>query len=494
MKRSSGILMHISSLHSPYGIGTFGTSAYEFVDFLDKSGQSYWQVLPLNPTSYGDSPYQSPSAFAGNPNFIDFDLLKEDGILREEDYQDIDFGKDKLKVDYGKIFEHRLDVLRKAFENVGYIYDKQISRFKKDNEYWIEDYAEYMAIKYDFDLKPWYQWDQDIRSRESLALDQYRERLKNEIKFWIFIQYIFYKQWTELKEYANEKNINIIGDIPIYIAEDSVDLWTKSEYFLLDEDKKPIAVAGVPPDDFSDIGQFWGNPLYDWKYLKEKNYDWWIERIRTNLKFYDILRLDHFRGFESYWSIPNGSETAIEGKWEKGPEEDIFKALEGELGKLPIIIEDLGQVTDGLISFKKSVGYPSMKVMQFAFSSGEKNDHLPHCHEKNQVVYTGTHDNQTIVGWINDISDESLDYAKEYLILSEEEGYDWGIIRGAWSSVAVLSIAQMQDFLGLDDNSRMNTPNTQEGNWQWRVDEKMLSEELAERIRKLTKTYNRLKD
>lgn len=486
--------MHISSLPSPYGIGTFGSCAYEFVDFLEKSGQGYWQVLPLNPTSYGDSPYQSPSAFAGNPNFIDFDILKEENLLISEDYENIGFGEDDLRIDYGKIFEYKLEVLRKAFKNVDYSYSKDIEKFRKDNDYWLEDYAIYMSIKYENEMKPWYEWSENIKLREQEALNHYKEKLNEEIEFWVFIQYLFYKQWQELKDYANEKKIKIIGDIPIYVAEDSVDLWTKSRNFLLDSDKQPIAVAGVPPDDFSDDGQYWGNPLYDWRHLKDNDYDWWVERVKLNLKFYDLLRLDHFRGFESYWAIPQGSETAIKGQWEKGPGIDIFSVLENKLGELPIIIEDLGQVTDGLIKFKESVGYPSMKVLQFAFSSGETNNHLPHFHEKNQVVYTGTHDNQTVSGWIQNIDSQSLNYAKEYLVLSEDEGYDWGIIRGAWSSVAVLAIAQMQDFLGLDDISRMNTPNTREGNWQWRVEKDMLSEELADRIRKLTKTYNRLKD
>ena len=486
--------MHISSLPSPHGIGTFGSDAYVFIDFLDKSGQGYWQVLPLNPTSYGDSPYQSPSAFAGNPNFIDFDLLKQDGLLESKDYENLDFGDDRVKVDYGRIFEHKLNIIKLAFENSNDKYKEEINEFKSINAYWLEDYALYMAVKYDNELKPWHKWNEDIKLRTEEALKYYREKLSNEINFWIFVQYVFYKQWGELKKYANDRNIKIIGDVPIYVAEDSVDVWTKSENFLLDEKKVPTAVAGVPPDDFSDTGQYWGNPLYDWEYLKEHNYDWWVERFKSNLELYDVLRLDHFRGFESYWAIDFGAKTAVKGEWRKGPNQGFFDILEDRLGDVPMIIEDLGKVTDELIVFRESVGYPPMKILQGAFSSGETNEHLPHHYEKNWVVYTGTHDNPTIAEWIKTLDKDSLDYARKYLTLNEEEGYYWGILRGAWSSVANLAVAQMQDFLEIGNEGRMNFPNTTKGNWQWRVKKELLSDELAENIKDLTKTYDRLKD
>lgn len=485
--------MHISSLPGPYGIGTFGIDAYNFVDFLDQAGQGYWQVLPLNPTSYGDSPYQSPSAFAGNPNFIDFDFLKEDDLLKSEDYENIDFGKDSTRVDYGKIFEHKLDIISIAFENAEDRYKEEVNEFKSENEYWLQDYALYMAVKYDNNLKSWDKWDEGIKLRKEEALNYYKEKLNHEIDFWIFVQYLFYKQWGQLKKYANDKNIKIIGDVPIYVAEDSVDVWTKSQNFLLDENMAPTAVAGVPPDDFSDTGQYWGNPLYDWEYLKQHNYDWWVERFKSNLKLYDVLRLDHFRGFESFWAIKFGAKTAVEGEWRKGPNKEIFDVLEERLGEIPMIIEDLGQVTEELVAFRESVGYPPMKILQVAFSSGETNEHLPHHHGKNWVVYTGTHDHPTIPGWIKSIDKDSLDYAKKHLRLNEEEGYDWGMLRGAWSSVSDLAIAQMQDFLDLGDKQRMNFPNTTEGNWQWRVKKELLTDELAEKIRDLTKTYDRLK-
>lgn len=494
MKRSSGILMHISSLPSPYGIGTFGKEAYEFVDFLDKACQKYWQILPLNPTSYGDSPYQSPSAFAGNPNFIDFDILKNEGLLKSSDYQTLDFGEDDERVDYGKIFKYKLDVLKKAFESSQGKYDKEIEVFRKKNSYWIEDYALYMTIKYDNNLRSWHKWPEDIKHRKSQALKFYRANFKEEINFWIFLQFMFFKQWIELKTYANNKNIKIIGDIPIYLADDSADVWSKSENFLLDKEKELTYVAGVPPDDFSDIGQYWGNPIYDWAHLESNGYDWWVKRVRANLELYDVLRLDHFRGFESYWTIEAGSKTAVTGKWRKGPNIDIFNTLKERLGKLPIIIEDLGEVTEGLIDLRRKVGFPAIKVLEFAFSGDENNEHLPHHHTKNWVVYTGTHDNHTVRGWLENCNNKTLEYAKKYLALNEEEGYTFGMIRGAWSSVANLSIAQMQDFLNIGNEGRMNSPNTSQGNWQWRVKRDVLTDKLAEEIKDLTKTYGRLRN
>lgn len=486
--------MHVSSLPSPYGIGTFGKDAYDFVDFLDKACQTYWQVLPLNPTSYGDSPYQSPSAFAGNPNFIDFDLLKNEGLLKSSDYETLDFGENDERVDFGKVFEHKLDVLKKAFENSHDIYINEIETFKKNNNYWIEDYALYMAIKYENNLRSWHEWPEDIKHRIPQVLKLYKEELSEEINFWIFVQFLFFKQWIDLKTYANNKNIKIIGDIPIYVADDSADVWSKSENFLLDKEKELTYLAGVPPDDFSDVGQYWGNPIYDWAHLESNDYDWWVERVKANLKLYDVLRLDHFRGFESYWAIESGSKTAINGKWKRGPNIDIFNILKERLGKLPIIIEDLGELTDGLIDLREKVGFPAIKVLEFAFSGDENNQHLPHHHTRNWVVYTGTHDNQTARGWLDSCDNKTLGYAQKYLALNEEEGYTSGMIRGAWSSVANLSIAQMQDFLDIGNEGRMNSPNTSQGNWQWRVKRDDLTDTLAEKIKDLTKTYGRLKN
>ncbi|WP_291576002.1 4-alpha-glucanotransferase [Clostridium sp. UBA4548] len=491
MKRSSGILMHITSLPSPYGIGTFGKEAYEFVDFLVKAGQKYWQILPLGSTSFGDSPYQSFSAFAGNPYFIDLDLLNKECILEEKDYKVLDFGDDPENVDYEKIFKNKMKVLKVAFNNAKNKHLEDIKKFKEDNTQWIEDYALYMAIKEKFQLKPWKLWDEDIKLRKESTIKTYKRELKEEIEYWVFLQYLFYKQYGELKAYANSKGVKIIGDIPIYVAEDSADTWANSNIFLLDENKTPTVVAGCPPDAFSETGQLWGNPIYDWKALEKQEYLWWIERIDASRKIYDVIRIDHFRGFESYWQIPYGEETAINGTWVKGPGIKLFNAIKKALGHVEIIAEDLGFLTEEVINFRIESGYPGMKVLQFAFDSREESDYLPHNYEKNCVVYTGTHDNYTVNGWFKNTNKADVDYAVRYLNLSEKEGYNWGFIRGALSSVGSLAIAQMQDYLGLGDEGRMNIPSTLGDNWQWRIKKEALTEELAEKINKLTKLYGR---
>lgn len=491
IKRSSGILMHITSLPSLYGIGTFGEEAFEFVDFLVKSGQKYWQVLPLGPTGYGDSPYQSYSAFAGNPYLIDLQLLCKEGLLKEEDFKDIDFGDNAGKIDFVKIGKNKMPILKLAFQNSKGKYDKEIDQFKKENNNWIEDYALYMAIKEKFDLKPWQEWDEDIKLREEKALTKYKNLLKEEIEYWVFLQYIFFKQWTGLKEYANKSGIKIIGDIPIYVAADSADTWSNCEAFLLDENKEPVVVAGCPPDAFSATGQLWGNPIHNWEYLEKTGYKWWIERVKGNTKLYDVTRIDHFRGFESYWEIPFGEETAINGRWVKGPGMKLFKAIREVLGEVEIIAEDLGFLTDEVIQFRMYSGYPGMKVLQFAFDSKKDSDYLPHNYDKNSVVYTGTHDNDTVNGWFNTTKEEDVEFAKKYLKLDENEGLNWGFIRGAISSVGNLAIAQMQDFLGLGSEARMNIPSTIGGNWEWRVKKEDLNEDLAEKIYNLTKLYGR---
>lgn len=490
-KRSSGILMHITSLPSPYGIGTFGKEAYEFVDFLEKAGQKYWQILPLGMTGYGDSPYQSFSAFAGNPYFIDLDILEKDRLIKEEDYKDLDFGSDREKVDYEKIFKNKMFVLRLAYEKGKEKYKNQIEKFKNENKDWLEDYSLYMAIKSQFDLKSWQEWDEDIKLRKEHAVKYYRENLRDEIEYWVFLQFLFFQQWFELKSYANKKGIKIIGDIPIYVAEDSADTWSKSEIFLLDEEKLPIKVAGCPPDSFSETGQLWGNPIYRWDLLEKTGFKWWIERIRMNSKLYDVIRIDHFRGFESYWEVPYGEETAINGRWVKGPAMKLFKAIKKALGNVNIIAEDLGFLTKEVIDFRAESGYPGMKVLQFAFDTREESDYLPHNYDKNCVVYTGTHDNDTVNGWLENGNKNDVEYAIKYLKLNEEEGYNWGFIRGAWSSVGILAIAQMQDFLGLGSEARMNIPSTIGGNWQWRVIKENLTEELANKIFEITRLYGR---
>ena len=490
--RGSGILMHISSLPSPYGIGTFGKEAYYFVDFLKKAGQKYWQILPLGPTGYGDSPYQSFSSFAGNPYFIDFDLLSEEGLLEEEEYKNISFGSCVDRVDYEKIFKNKIPILRIAFERGKVKYQSNIKKFQEENKIWIEDYALYMAVKGYFGLRSWREWeDEEIKLRKPKALEYYRNILKEEIDFWIFLQYIFFKQWQNVKKYANEKGIFIIGDIPIYVAEDSADTWANSEIFLLDDTKTPIKVSGCPPDAFSRTGQLWGNPIYNWKEIEKREFKWWIDRIRGNYKLYDMIRIDHFRGFESYWEIPYGDPTAEKGQWVQGPGMKLFKALQAELGDLPIIAEDLGYLTESVIQLRKDTGYPGMKVLQFAFDAREESDYLPHNYDQNCIVYTGTHDNDTVCGWFSTAAKTDVDYAIQYLKLTKEEGYNWGFIRGAWSSVGNIAIAQMQDFLGLGSKARMNLPSTIGGNWEWRVRKEQLTLALADKILQLTKLYGR---
>lgn len=488
MERGSGIIMHITSLPNKYGIGSFGEEAFKFVDFLKNAGQKYWQVLPLGPTGYGDSPYQCFSAFAGNPYFIGLDLLVKDGLLRLEDIENIDLGQEKERVDYYKIFKNKMEILKKAYKNN----KESLEEFKVENKNWIEDYGLFMALKNKFDLRAWYDWDKDIRFREKEAMDKYKKELEDEIGYWIFLQYVFHKQWSSLKEYANSNDIKIIGDIPIYVAGDSCDVWANHKMFLLDEDRVPFRVAGCPPDYFSETGQLWGNPLYDWEYLDKNNYTWWIDRIKTSLKLYDLVRIDHFRGFKAFWSIPYGDETAINGKWVKGPGVKLFNKVKDELGEVNIIAEDLGLLTQEVIDFLKETGFPGMKVLQFAFSRDYESQYVPHNHIKNCIVYTGTHDNDTFLGWFQDEKNKGdVEYAKEYLKLSEEEGYNWGFIRGAWSSVAALAMAPMQDFLGLDNNYRMNKPSIAENNWTWRAREEQLNEDLEHKIKKLTELYKR---
>ncbi len=488
MERGSGIIMHITSLPNKYGIGSFGEEAFKFVDFLKNAGQKHWQVLPLGPTGYGDSPYQCFSAFAGNPYFIGLDLLVKDGLLRLDDIENIDLGQEKERVDYYKIFKNKMEILKKAYKNN----KESLEEFKLENKNWIEDYGLFMALKNKFDLRAWYDWDKDIRFREKEAMDKYKKELEDEIGYWIFLQYVFHKQWSSLKEYANSNDIKIIGDIPIYVAGDSCDVWADHKMFLLDEERVPLRVAGCPPDYFSETGQLWGNPLYDWEYLDKNNYIWWIDRIKTSLKLYDLVRIDHFRGFEAFWSIPYGDETAINGEWVKGPGVKLFNKVKDELGEVNIIAEDLGLLTQEVIDFLKETGFPGMKVLQFAFSRDYESQYVPHNHIKNCIVYTGTHDNDTFLGWFQDEKNkDDVGYAKEYLKLSTEEGYNWGFIRGAWSSVAALAIAPMQDFLGLDNNYRMNKPSIAENNWTWRVREEQLNEDLEIKIKKLTELYKR---
>lgn len=490
--RASGILMHISSLPGDCGIGTMGRSAYEFVDFLMKSGQTYWQILPLCPTGYGDSPYQSFSTFAGNPYFIDFEFLKDEGLLKESDYSNIDWGKDSEKVDFVKIYKNRFKVLKKAYKAYSLIADGEYENFCLENAYWLGDYALYMALKNANGGKPWYDWDKQLKLRENSALKIAEEQLSDDISFWKTVQFFFFKQWDDLKSYANKSGVKIIGDIPIYVAADSADVWANPKNFLLDENCTPIDVAGCPPDAFTDDGQLWGNPLYDWDYMKSDKYSWWKKRISRLCNICDVIRIDHFRGFESYYCIPYGAKNAKIGEWRKGPGIEFFREIEKSIGKKEIIAEDLGFLTPAVKKMLKQSKYPGMKVLQFAFDSDEDNDYLLHNFTKNSVAYTGTHDNDTVIGYYKNAGRKTRKRAKDYLRLTLREGYNWGMMKAVWSSASDTAIVTMQDLLGLGSEARMNTPSTTENNWQWRADSEYLDDDLAEKLRYYTACYQRL--
>ena len=491
--RASGILLPISSIPSSYGIGTFSKEAYEFVDFLEEAGQSYWQILPLGPTGYGDSPYQSFSTFAGNPYYIDLEKLIEDGILTKEQCEACDWGGSLEYIDYEKIYRSRFKVLKIAFENSGIERNEDFRNFVESNAHWLEDYALYMAVKDSFEGVSWIEWDEDIRLRKDCALSSYKEKLKEEILFYEFQQYLFSIQWMKLKKYANDKGIKIIGDIPIYVAFDSADTWANPELFQFDENGLPTGVAGCPPDSFSATGQLWGNPLYRWDYHKETGFAWWVERIAYCFKLYDVVRIDHFRGFDEYYNIPYGDKTAEFGKWEKGPGFELFKVLKEKLGSRQVIAEDLGFLTPSVIKLVKKTGYPGMKILQFAFDSREESDYLPHNYTQNSVVYTGTHDNDTTVGWFRSIGRKDRSFAKRYLSIRSNKEVEWVFIRAALSSVSDTAVIPMQDYLGLGGEARINTPSTLGDNWKWRMTKDQATKELAQRIFGMCKLYGRIR-
>lgn len=492
--RASGILLPVASLPSKYGIGAFSKSAYEFVDKLKAAGQKYWQILPLGPTSYGDSPYQSFSAFAGNPYFIDLDALIEEGLLTREECEACDFGENPRYIDYEKIYNVRFKLLQEAFFRSKSGNNPDFQVFINENKEWLDDYCLYMAVKRRFRGVSWSEWDEDIRNREPEAVNRYRELCSSEMRFYAFMQFLFRNQWLKLKAYANENGISIIGDIPIYVAFDSADTWAAPEMFQFDSSLQPIAVAGCPPDGFSATGQLWGNPLYDWEYHRQTDYAWWIRRMRHSFNLYDAVRVDHFRGFDEYYSIPYGDSTAEFGCWKKGPGIELFEVLKRELGDRPIIAEDLGYLTPSVIKLVKDSGYPGMKVLEFAFDSREESDYLPHNYDKNCVVYTGTHDNQTLYAWFDELSEEDRKLAMDYLNLygRDREEYNWEFIRLALESVADLAVIPIQDYLGLGAEARINRPSTLGGNWTWRLQDGEITDELTSKIRKLTKIYGRL--
>ncbi len=489
--RESGILIHISSLPGPYGIGSMGRTAYKFIDFLEKAGQKYWQILPLAPTGYGNSPYQSTSSWAGNPYLIDLDTLTVQGLLTKEEVQSFDWGSNPQRVDFGKLYNNRFACLKRAFAR--FVPGEDYADFLEENQDWLEDFALFMALKNRFGGKPWLDWPEALRLREESALEAARIEEKDAIDFQCFLQYLFSIQWNALHSYAAEKGVRIIGDVPIYVPLDSADVWAAPELFQLDADRKPIKVAGCPPDAFTADGQLWGNPLYNWEKMADTGYAWWIHRMAGAESKYDVIRIDHFRGFESYWAVPYGDDTARNGSWVKGPGMDFMNAIREAFPDLPCIAEDLGYMTKEVRQLQLDSGYPGMKVIEFAFDSREQGDYLPHNYPVESVCYTGTHDNVTVKQWLDEAAPEDLAWAKAYLGLNREEGDVWGMLRGGMSSVSRLFVAQMQDYLELGGEARMNAPGSlSDANWTWRAEEGFDREELAEKIRTLTKLFGRL--
>ena len=489
MQRSAGILLPISSLPSPYGIGCFSQEAYDFVDWLKEAGQTYWQILPLGVTSYGDSPYQSFSAFAGNPYFISLDALVEEGVLTAAECKKANFGRKADDIDYSRLYTERGRLLRLAYSRSDIGHNEAFTAFCEKNKWWLDDFALFMAVKDRFEGKPWIEWAEDIRLRWQPAMDYYRRELYFEVEYYKYLQFKFEEQWRRLKAYANSKDIQIIGDIPIYVALDSADAWANPGLFQLGKENLPTAVAGVPPDGFSPTGQLWGNPLYRWEAHRATGYQWWITRLWYCFELYDVVRIDHFRGFESYYSIPAGNSTAAGGSWVKGPDRDFIHAMHDVLGDGGIIAEDLGFLTPEVKEMLAESGYPGMKIMQFAFDSREPGNYLPHTYPRNSVVYTGTHDNVTSEGWRSNASAEDVAYACRYLRCTPETLTE-GMICACLASVSDTAIIPLADWLHLGSEARINTPSTQGANWQWRLSAP-LSHELCTRIAGLTTLYER---
>lgn len=497
MSRAAGILLSISSLPSKYGIGCFSKSAYDFVDWLREAGQTYWQILPLGPTSYGDSPYQSFSTYAGNPYYISLEALIAEGVLTKEECDSADFGIREDDIDYEKMYHQRYQLLRRAYERSNIHENEAYQRFVEENRWWLSDYALFMAVKDRFDGKPWTEWAEDIRLRYGYAMDYYHRELYFDIEFQQYMQFQFFKQWRALKSYANTQGIQIVGDIPIYVAMDSADAWARPELFQLDENNTPVAVAGCPPDGFSATGQLWGNPLYRWDYHRSTGYEWWVTRMWYCFQLYDVVRIDHFRGFDEYFSIPYGDKSAVNGHWEKGPGVELFRRIEECLGWHEVIAEDLGYMTDSVRQMVKDSGFPNMKVLEFAFDSrdsGSANDYLPHNYVENCVAYTGTHDNETIVSWFDNITENEQQMARDYLCdnhTPKRELYK-AFISLVMRSAAKSCIIPMQDYLGYDDRCRMNKPSTVGTNWRWRLKKEDLSKALQKEILHMTKLYGRM--
>ena len=491
-KRYSGILLHISSLPSPYGIGSFGEEAYHFVDFLKKAKQHYWQILPMGPTSYGDSPYQSFSTFAGNPYFIDLDTLASDGLLEENEYKKIAWCESETAVDYEALYKNRYVVLEKAYKRFKKCVPNDYSEFLEKNAVWLDDYALFMALKDAHDGRSWHEWSEELRLREQTALDNARKEQKERIGLYRFIQYEFFLQWGKLKEYANKSGVRIIGDLPIYVADDSADVWANPKLFNLDKNGVPRRVAGCPPDFFSADGQLWGNPVYDWKEHKRTGYEWWIRRLEACFSIYAVLRIDHFRGFAGFYSIPNGSKNAKRGRWEKGPGIDLFNKARERLSSFPVIAENLGFLTPDVFELLDECGFPGMNLLQFAFGAKDKdNTNLPHNIKENCVVYAGTHDNMTIKEWVDSIPKADKAKLLAYMGQTNTDDFVTKFIKLTLSTVARLAIITFQDYLGLGKGARMNEPSTLSGNWQWRCSKEDINDPLAAKIARLCRLYDR---
>lgn len=489
--RSSGILLPISSLPSAHGIGSFSKEAFEFVDMLQKAGQSYWQILPLGPTGYGDSPYQSFSTYAGNPYFIDLEALIGEGLLTREECDVFVYGSHQAYVEYDLVYQARKELLHKAYRR--FVPGDSFGEFVREQGHWLEDYALYMAVKDSCGGAGWNQWEEGLKERHPSAIQQAREELADAHNYYRFQQFKFYEQWSRLKSYANEKGIQIIGDMPIYVAFDSADAWANPLLFQFNEHKDPVAVAGCPPDGFSPSGQLWGNPLYSWEYHRETEYAWWVQRMQHSFRLYDVVRIDHFRGFDEYYSIPYGDKTAEFGHWEKGPGMELFHALRERLGTMDVIAEDLGFLTENVLQMVRESGFPGMKVLEFGFDAGADCIYLPHNYQENSIVYTGTHDNETLVGWIRGMGEYPQSFSEAYLDMAgkSEQEKVWSFIRLAMSSVAKRAVVPMQDYLCLGNEARMNHPSTLGDNWKWRLLPGQISEELIEKIRDMTQLYGR---
>ena len=493
MERKSGILMPMSALPSPYGIGTMGKSAYQFIDFLKAAGQKYWQLLPLGPTSYGDSPYSSFSSFAGNPYFIDLDLLVKEKLLRRSEIESRDWGGDPEKVDYARIYENRFEVLRLAFLRGREPLAEELAAFRRENAAWLENYALYMAVKSSFGMVSWSEWpEEDIRLHKPEAVEKYRTLFAEELDFWVFCQYLFFRQWNALRAYAHEQGIQFIGDVPIYVALDSADVWAEPKYFQLDSDGIPREVSGVPPDAFTEDGQLWGNPLYDYDAMKADGFGWWIRRIEGAGRLFDVIRIDHFRGFESYWAVPFGDTTAKRGHWKPGPGMDLVGVLTSWFHDLEFIAEDLGYTTPEVAKLLEDSGLPGMKILEFGFDPKGDSDYMPHNCSHHSVCYIGTHDNEVVNGWIKHTDKETLRFAKKYMHIGRDESWCQAMLRTGMATASRLFVMQMQDILELGEESRINTPGILGGNWQWRMLPGAADKKLAKRLHKLTETYRRL--